>query len=210
MRLSLLLAFILFFSTLSLTQAQGKQTKEISLWEIEIRNQLKYPAAERRAGKSASFAIELKLDESGQIENAIPMDDVNTQFVEASMFALEEAKDLWSPELLTKKPDADQYLIVFSFMQQKPNESNPLVTAQSFISKKKYEKALKGLNRAIEKKPYDPKLYDLRSRVYLLLGDEEKFKEDSEKALAINKNVISSFDLTTYTVTTVRTVSGTF
>ncbi len=210
MNLRISISILLLFVSFSHIEAQETNTIETSLWEIAIFKNLKYPSAARSSGLSGTFVIELKLSPAGKIDSVLIVHDAKKTFKDASMEAFEKAMDLWSPDLISTKQNTEHYLIAFNFQYLKSGDTNPLVTAQELMSLKKYQKAIKVLDKAIEDKPYDAKLYDLRSKVYLVSGDKERFIVDMEKAQEISNNLISTFDMRAFTVTSVRRVSGSF
>lgn len=208
MSLRLPISIFLFFVSFSFIYAQEATTKETSPWQIAISKNLKYPSAARSGWLSGTFVIELKLSPAGGIDSVLTVQDTKKIFKDASMEAFEKAMEFWSPDLISDK-NADRYLIAFNFQYLKLGDVNPLITAQEFTSEKKYEKAIKVLDKAIKNKPYDEKLYDFRSKVYLLSGNKEQFVIDAEKAQEIRNNLISNFDIRTFSLSSVGQVSGT-
>jgi tetratricopeptide (TPR) repeat protein len=208
--LRLSISIILLFTFFIDLKAQEQTPLEISLWEINIQKTLKYPSSALTSGLEGTVVVELKLTSEGAIDSILIVHDSRKPFKDAVLESLEKSMELWTPDLLAKSPEAERFLITFGFNKVKPTASNPLVTAQKLMSEKKYEKAIKVLNNAIDDKPYNSKLYDLRAKVYLVSGNQEKFVENMQKAEGLKKNVLFAFAIYTYTTTTVRRVSGSF
>jgi len=66
----------------------------------------------------------------------------------------------------------------------------------NLFKKQKYERALETFNTGIEDNKYDYELYELRSKVKEMLGDNEGAKNDQINSLRLKDEVMSIIDVT--------------
>ncbi|TFV95832.1 hypothetical protein E4S40_06310 [Algoriphagus kandeliae] len=207
------LFFSCFFFFLSPTQAQEANASNgaLKVWEKILASNTRYPTANLRARKTGYIIIDIQFDEQGNIASHVTAEAKSKEMEKSAETALEKAKDLWKPEMLSDRSREEIYQLVFSFDMIDPNNPDaPIEAATKQIYKGKPEKALKIADRLVNEKPFDPKYLELRSQIHRQLGNEAEATADLLESQRLKEKTLATIDIKVFGVTSTRVVSGTF
>jgi len=152
----------------------------------------RYPVEEASKGVKGDVVISFNIMADGKIDSLIIESSPSKRLSANSLVSFDQLKGKWNPYKVNGTPINKKYLLVFRYryyLDTSPPEYKK--KAAQFISKEKYDKALKVLNKAIKDNKYDYTLFELRSKVKEKLGDIKGSKTDFEKALHLKSEIIS-------------------
>jgi hypothetical protein len=155
-----------------------------------------YPFAEMTNRINGDVVFSFIINRNGMLESLALKDYPNSSFLNSSKNAINSLDGEWSPTKLNDTPVDKKYLIVFRFrtyFERKPFDYKAQGT--NLIGKQKYERALKSLNSGIEDNKYDYELYELRSKVKEMLGDNEGAKNDQINSFRLKDEIMSIIDI---------------
>jgi tetratricopeptide (TPR) repeat protein len=157
----------------------------------------KYPFAEMTNMINGDVVFSFIISWNGKLESLALKDYPNASFLNSSKIAINSLDGEWSPAKLNEVPVDKKYLIVFRFrtyLERKPFDYK--AQGLNLFKKQKYERALKTFNSGIEDNKYDYELYELRSKVKEMLGDNEGAKNDQLNSLRLKDEIMSIIDIT--------------
>lgn len=208
---------ILVISFLIIGAGFGQETeklnaqKSFAAWEQFLATQAKYPTSALRSNKEGYVIMELNIDAEGRIGSANLKESTSMDMGQSALSAMEKAIHIWNPEMLAERKRGETYQIVFSFESvdpQNPNAATEAITRQLY--KGKPEKALKIVNRILEKKPFDYQTLEIRSQIHRQLDMEEEATEDLLKSQQLKDKTLAVIRNRTFSVITRRQVTGSF
>ncbi len=156
-----------------------------------------YPYTEMMSMLDGDVVFSFIINRDGKFENLALIDYPNASFINSSKNAISLLDGEWSPTRLNDVPVDKKYLLVFryrTYMERKPYDFKAQV--RKLFEKQKYEKALKTINSGIEDNKYDYELFELRSKVKEMLGDNEGAKSDQLNSQRLKVEVMSVVDVT--------------
>ena len=156
-----------------------------------------YPYTEMTSMINGDVVFSFIITRNGKLESLALRDYPNASFLNSSKNAINSLDGEWSPAKLNDVPVDKKYLIVFRFRtyaERKPFDCK--AQGRNLFEKQKYERALKTLNSGIEDNKYDYELYELRSEVKEMLGDNEGAKNDQLNSLRLKYEIMSIIDIT--------------
>jgi hypothetical protein len=160
-----------------------------------------YPYTEMVSMKNGDVVFSFIITRNGTLESLALKDYPDASFLNSSKTAINSLDGEWSPTKINDSPIDMKYLIVFRFrtyIERKPYDCK--AQARKLFEKQKYERALKTLNSGIEDNKYDYELYELRSKVKEILGDNEGAKNDQLNSLRLKYEIMSIIDITSMIV----------
>jgi tetratricopeptide (TPR) repeat protein len=156
-----------------------------------------YPYTEMMNEIIGDVVFSFIINKNGTLESLALIDSDNASLLNSSKNAINSLDGEWSPAKLDDAAVDKKYVIVFRFrcyLIYNPNDYK--ADGRNLFKKQKYEKALKTLNSGIEDNKYDYELFELRSKVKEMLGDNEGAKNDQLNALSLKDEIISIIDIT--------------
>jgi tetratricopeptide (TPR) repeat protein len=156
-----------------------------------------YPYTEMTSMVNGDVVFSFIINRNGKMESLALKDYPNASFLNSSKNAINSLDGEWHPAKLNDSPVDMKYLIVFRFrayFERKPFDCK--AQGKNFFEKQKYKRALKTFNSGIEDNKYDYELYELRSKVKEILGDNEGAKNDQIKSLRLKDEIMSIIDIT--------------
>ncbi|WP_297338494.1 TonB family protein [Algoriphagus sp.] len=208
---------ILFVSFLIIGVGFGQETEKLNVqksfaaWEQFLATQAKYPTSALRSNKEGYVIMELDFDSEGMIKGANIKESSSKDMEQSALSAMEKAIPSWNPEMLAERKPGKTYQIVFSFESidpQNPNAATEAITRQLY--KGKPEKALKIVNRILEKKPFDYQTLEIRSQIHRQLGMEEEATKDLLNSQELKDKTLAVIQNRTFSIITRREVTGSF
>lgn len=163
-----------------------------------------YPRAAIESNIQGNVVIAFTILKDGKMDNIKVLSSPDRSLSASSLDALKIIGDGWSPCISNGIPIDKEYYIVFRYRIS--SDTPPSVANESIIraiKNKKYEKALKYINAEIKENPFDYKLFDARSKIYELLGDNDNAKKDTEQYNLLKNNVMDAVDVIVVTTTRV-------
>ena len=160
-----------------------------------------YPTSELTSMITGDVVFSFIINKNGQLENLALKDFDNASLLNSSKNAIELLDGEWSPAKLNDSPVDMKYLIAFRFrtsLEHKPYDYKG--QSRNLIEKQKYERALKTLNSGIEDNKYDYELYELRSEVKKMLGDNEGALNDQLNSFRLKNEIMSIINITSMIV----------
>ena len=160
-----------------------------------------YPYTEMISMKNGDVVFSFIITRNGTLESLALKDYPDASFLNSSKNAINSLDGEWSPTKINDSPVDMKYLIVFRFrtyVERKPYDCK--AQARNLFERQKYERALKTLNSGIEDNKYDYELYELRSKVKEILGDNEGAKNDQLNSLRLKYEIMSIIDITSMVV----------
>ena len=160
-----------------------------------------YPYTEMTSMINGDVVFSFIITRNGTLESLALKDYPNASFLNSSKNAINSLDGEWSPAKLNDAPIDKKYLIVFRFrtyVEREPFDCK--AQGRNFFEKQKYERALKTFDSGIEDNKYDYELYELRSKVKEMLGDNEGAKNDQLNSLRLKDEIMSIIDITSMIV----------
>jgi hypothetical protein len=160
-----------------------------------------YPHTEMISMINGDVVFSFIITKNGKLENLALRDNTDASFLNSSKNAINLLDGEWSPAKLNDVPADKKYLIVFRFrtyVERQPYDCK--AQSRNLFDKQKYERALKALNSGIEDNKYDYELFELRSKVKEMLGDNEGAKNDQLNSLSLKYEIMSIIDITAMVV----------
>jgi len=160
-----------------------------------------YPYTEMIGMKNGDVVFSFIITSNGTLESLALKDYPNASFLNSSKNAINSLDGEWSPAKLNGAPVDNKYLIVFRFrtyVEHQPYDYK--ARSRNLFEKHKYERALKTLNSGIEDNKYDYELYELRSEVKKMLGDNEGALNDQLNSFRLKNEIMSIINITSMIV----------
>jgi|WetSurMetagenome_2_1015567.scaffolds.fasta_scaffold432328_1 hypothetical protein len=160
-----------------------------------------YPYTEMTSMKNGDVVFSFIITRNGTLESLALKDYPNASFLNSSQNAINSLDGEWSPAKLNEVPTDMKYLIVFRFrtyVERQPYDCK--AQARNLFEKQKYERALKTLNSGIEDNKYDYELYELRSEVKKMLGDNEGALDDQLNSFRLKNEIMSIININSMVV----------
>ena len=162
----------------------------------------RYPIDALRSESQGDVIFSFVITKEGKMENVLMVSPVNPGISPSVFNAINQLDKNWAPAKENGKPIDKKYTIVYRYrLYENVKPADLKSEAVGYVKKKKYEKALKSYNEAIEDNPYDYKLVESRSQVKELLGDTEGSKQDHYTSTILLSDV-----MTVETIISVRTM----
>ena len=161
-----------------------------------LQENTKYPIGALENKIEGNVVILFDILKEGKMDKLKVLSSPDILLSTSSMASLNNIKDGWSPCIINGKPIDKEYCIVFKFrMYMDTQPTNVAKEIEKLIKKQKYEKALKYIDKEIKENPFDYRLFDARSKINELLGDNDSAKKDSEQYIKLKNEVISIADV---------------
>ena len=171
-----------------------------------------YPQDAFTNGIEGDVVFSMVIHKNGELDSLLFVSSPNIMLSQSTLTSLMSMEKKWSPASVNNIPINKKYFIVFryrAYMNTEPDDFKG--RADGLFEKKKYDRALKIFNQAIQENKFDYTLLESRSKVKELLGDIEGSKQDHNAATKLNDDVMTFVDIvvkggTTRTVTSSRIV----
>jgi len=160
------------------------------------------------SGSEGDVVLSLVIGKNGKSDSLSIVSSVGKSFSASAIVAFSKLPDEWKPALSNNEPVDKHYLIVFRFrkyLDTQPYDYKGKIV--QLMSREKYKEALKQLNRAINDNKYDSELFDSRSKVKQLLGDEEGATADSLTSMRLSEEVLSLVEVRVMGFSTTKKVT---
>lgn len=160
-----------------------------------MRHNSKYPIEAAMNKVQGDVIASFVIDAEGKLDDIAIVSSPGKSLSKSVITALNKIKEEWRPSE-NEKPIAKQYLIVFMFRTYE--ESIPPTyksKAEKYLQKEKYEKALKYFDKAIIDNQYDYFLFESRSELKEILGDQEGAKQDDSTSMTLKNEIISVIEI---------------
>jgi tetratricopeptide (TPR) repeat protein len=118
--------------------------------------------------------LSLIINKTGKSDSLIILTSPHLSLSTSSIIAFNRADEAWSPSKINGQPIDKKYKIIFRYRMPNssfmPDYKNKVA---EFCKKKKYDKALDVLEKAIGDNPYDFELFESRAGIKGIIGDSE-------------------------------------
>lgn len=158
---------------------------------------LTYPTEAFAQNIEGHVILQICISKDGDIIDAKFIESPDIILTNSCTEAFQIIKGKWNPAFTDGKPIDKTYRIVFSHMIYRGSPPpNYYKAAQKHIKREKYEKALKLYNKEIEFNPYDFELFQARSEIKSLLGDDEGAETDKIIANTLYQEIMCVVTIT--------------
>ncbi|NVJ86503.1 MAG: energy transducer TonB [Algoriphagus sp.] len=198
------------FSSPVLAQEAQASNGALKVWEKVLASHTRYPTADLRARKSGFIILDINFDEEGNISSYEIAETKYKEMQKSAETALENALELWKPEMLGDRNRDETYQLIFNFEMIDANTPDEAIEAATkYIYKGKPEKALKIADRLVTQKPFEPTYLELRSQINRQLGNEEAATADLLENQRLQEKTLAKIDIKVFGVVSTRVVQGT-
>jgi len=162
----------------------------------------KYPLEALKSETQGDVIYSFIITKEGKMENILMVSPLKVGISPSVFNAINQLDKNWSPTKENGKPIDRKYTIVYRYRfyyNVKPADLKN--EAEGYVKRKKFDKALKSYNEAIDDNPYDYKLVEARAQVKELLGDIEGSKQDHKLSTMLFTDVMA-----VETIISVRTI----
>lgn len=150
-----------------------------------------YPSDALRSGIQGDVVFSFMITKEGKLENILMVNSMNVGLSPSAYNALSQLDQNWNPAKENGKPIDKKYTIVFRYrLYTNSKPADPKDEAAGYVKRKKYDKALKSYNEAIDDNPYDYQLFESRSQVKEILGDLEGSKQDHKTSTILSSDIM--------------------
>ena len=216
-----LLIIVTTFLTLNLTVNSQtiQKAEQISTFEKAkylnedmakfLRNKTHYPQEAFTNGIQGDVMFSMIIHKNGEMDSLLFVSSPNIMLSQSTLAALTSMEKKWSPASINNIPINKKYFIVFRYRVYMNTEPDDIKgRADGLFEKKKYDRALKIYNQAINDNIFDYTLLESRSKVKELLGDIEGSKQDHNAATKLNDDVMTFVDIVVKGSSQTRVVSS--
>jgi hypothetical protein len=160
--------------------------------EKSLTKKTMYPLVALQSGIQGDVVFSFNITKEGKLENILMVNSMNVGLSPTAYNALSQLDQNWVPAKENGKPIEKKYTIVFRFrLYTNTKPADPKDEAAGYVKRKKYDKALKSYNEAIDDNAYNYQLFESRAQVKELLGDIEGSKQDQKTAKILSSDVMS-------------------
>jgi hypothetical protein len=159
------------------------------------------------AGSEGDVILSLVIRKSGKSDSLSIVSSVGKSFSTSAIVAFSKLPDEWKPATINNEPVDRRYLIIFryrKYLDTQPYDYRGKIA--QLLSREKYKEALKQLNRAIQDNKYDSGLFDSRSKVKQVLGDEEGATADKSTSVQLSEGILSLVEVKVMGISTTKKV----
>lgn len=165
----------------------------------------RYPLEALKSESQGDVIFSFIITKEGKMENIIMISPLTTGISPSVFNAINQLDKNWVPAKENGKPIDKKYTIVYRYrLYENVKPADLKNEAEGYVKRKKYDKALKSYNEAIDDNPYDYKLVEARAQVKELLGEIEGSKQDHKASIMLFADVLAVE--TIISVRTTRTV----
>ncbi len=207
-----ILLLIFFFSSVSFAQENADFVKSKFKGNVSTSKyfgkRLKYPLKSLKRDKKGRVVIDFRINNKGIIDSIFLVSFFDKELADNAIKLLIEKRRMWTPTLINRNPSDFVYKMVVNcniFKSELPKKSEVqrvCERSRGLREKKKLKKALKILNSAIRKKPFEVDLLKERGIVLNALDEKEKANKDIllMKQILISVDLIAVYKLSSVTV----------
>ena len=202
------LAFIICSTSLAFCQSSGEALSDRTIWEKFFATNLRYPSEALKSQESSRVVFSVKIGADATLDSVFIVEDAPAYFLDHVQEVFSRGSTLWNKSILENRPVNERYLVCFNF-EYAGNNGPPadlVKSARDLLDKGKADRALKILDKLIEKQPYDYQNFELRAEAHRQLGNTEPAQRDYMNSRLIKKKVIFEFDMVAFTQVTRTTV----
>jgi tetratricopeptide (TPR) repeat protein len=152
----------------------------------------RYPSDALKSESQGDVIFSFVITKEGKMENILMVSPLNPGISPSAFNAINQLDKNWAPAKVNGNPIDKKYTIVYRYrfyVNVKPDDLKS--EAEGYVKKKKYDKALKSYNEAIEDNPYDYKLFESRAQIKELLGDSDGSKLDHKASAILLSDVMA-------------------
>lgn len=211
----LLLCVFLLISAVSHSQDSAPDTSQLSEKALKFKKELSdflskkavYPEQSIERKKWGDVILSYELDQAGNLSQPLILKSPDLLLTSSSIVTMNYLGK-WNPEEIDFIPLGKEYHFVFRYriyMNVMPVDNK--ARAVKLFNDAKYDKALKGFDKAISDNEYDHELYSFRARCKESLGDHEGAVLDHATAEKLRNEVMAVVDVITLGRATTTTVS---
>jgi tetratricopeptide (TPR) repeat protein len=155
-----------------------------------------YPLEALKENINGDVFISFIITKDGKLDSLTVESSPDNALSKSSITTCNALKEQWIPAKINHVPANKKYLFIFRYRVDSGTQSaNFKSMADKKIKKQDYEKALLLYDKAILGNPYDYRLFQSRSKVKLLLGDEEGARIDQRTSERLNNEIMSVIDV---------------
>jgi len=167
---------------------------------------LTYPLDLAIKGVSGFAEIDFRLNNLGKLDSINVISAPDLRLAKEIVNVLVSTKELWTPTKLNGNTIDYKYKLIVEYKiiqgQNVPRAESAILRdkAEKKFNKQKYNDALEIINNAIKLDPFDYRFYDLRSKVFLKIGDIEKKEMDKETSISLEKQIVGCVVIISYSI----------
>ncbi len=209
---TLMLFFL--FSSFSFAQENTDFVKSEFKGNVSVANyfgnRLKYPLKSLKRNKEGRVVVDFRINKKGIIDSIFLVSSFDRELADNAINLLIENRRIWTPTLIKGKSADFVYKMVVncnifkSGIPKKSEVQKVCERSKRLREKKKFNKALKMLNKAINQKPFEIDLLKERVNVFNALQEKEKANEDIllMKEILVSVDLIAVYKLSSVTINT--------
>jgi len=155
-----------------------------------------YPLEALQNNMKGDVFISFIVTKDGKMDSLVVESSPGSMFTRSSMIACNALTERWIPAKINNVPADKKYLFIFRYKMDSDTQSPDYKSmADKKIKKQDYKKALQLYDKAILDNQYDYRLFESRSKVKSLLGDEEGAKNDQLASERLNNEIMAVIDI---------------
>jgi hypothetical protein len=150
------------------------------------------------------------IDKNGKLNSLTIESSPDLSLSKSTMIACKAITEEWSPAKINNVPIDKKYLFIFRYrmyMDTQPVDYKS--NADKRFANQDYKKALQLYDKAIGDNPYDYKLFESRSKVKELLGDQEGAKRDLSASARFRNEIMTVINVRAIGITRVQKIGVT-
>jgi tetratricopeptide (TPR) repeat protein len=156
------------------------------------------------SGVSGFAEVDFRLNNLGKLDSIDVITFPDLRLAKEIANVLVSTKELWTPTKLNGNNIEYKYKIIVEYKliqgQNVPKNESAILRdkAEKMFNKQKFNDALEAINNAIKLDPFDYRYYDLRSKIFLKIGDMEKKERDKETSIKLEKQIVGCIVVIAY------------
>ena len=170
-----------------------------------LQKKITYPLQALRNGIQGDVIVSFIVDKFGNLDSLNVAFSPDIILSTSSVVAIDQLENNWNPCKINGQPVDKKYNIAFRYRMyldtQPPNYKK---SAEKFVEKQKYEKALRFYNKALKYNKFDYRLFESRSKIKVILNDVEGSKIDFQESIRLQNEIISVVDIIVIGITRVE------
>ncbi len=193
MKIQFLLSAILFLGGVLHNQHAAGQSFEKATMQkdnaFKIYTQLKYPSNLSTVGTGGEVVLTVRVHADGTVSDIRVEKATNDDFLDSVIQIKGHIKEKWNAARANGENAESTARLVFMFFREQAWPIDYASRAKKHFKKKKYDEALKDIDLAISKEPYNHELFSLRAGIKKSLGDVQGSESDTMKAARLDKEI---------------------
>lgn len=212
--LILLVTTFLYFNVILNGQTPQDSSKHLTIENTQnskadlaklLQENTKYPIEALKNKIQGDVILSFNIDKNGKMNNFKVISSPSEILTTSSLISFDHAENKWSPSPINETPVNKDHIIVFRYrfyLNTQPIDYKE--KAKKYMEKQKYDIALKTYNTAISENRFDYELYELRSKLNEILGDDESTEIDSQQSDRIKNEITAIVNIVAFGKTQVE------